>query len=80
MKRNLNEISALIKEQIKQYEHKVELLDTGKVLSIGDGVAMVYGLKNAMLSELVLFKNDVYGMILNIQKNEMSLWLEVSHI
>lgn len=69
MKRNLNEISALIKEQIKQYEHKVELLDTGKVLSIGDGVAMVYGLKNAMLSELVLFKNDVYGMILNLEED-----------
>ena len=69
MKRNLNEISALIKEQIKQYEHKVELLDTGKVLSIGDGVAMVDGVKNAMLRELVLFKNDVYGMILNLEED-----------
>ena len=69
MKRNMNEISALIKEQIKQYEHKVELLDTGKVLSIGDGVAMVYGLKNAMLSELVVFKNEIYGMILNLEED-----------
>ena len=75
MKRNLNEISALIKEQIKQYEHKVELLDTGKVLSIGDGVAMVYGLKNAMLSELVLFKNDVYGMILNLEEECVVVFL-----
>ncbi len=65
----MNEISALIKEQIKQYEHKVELLDTGKVLSIGDGVAMVYGLKNAMLSELVVFKNEIYGMILNLEED-----------
>ena len=69
MKINANEISALIKEQIKQYEHKLELLDTGKVISIGDGVAMVHGLKNAMLSELVLFKNDIYGMVLNLEED-----------
>ena len=61
-----SEISSLIKEQIKKYQHKIELLDTGKVISIGDGVAMVYGLKNAMLSELVVFPNDVYGMVLNL--------------
>lgn len=64
-----NEISALIKEQIKKYEHKMELLDTGKVISIGDGVATVHGLKNAMLSELVLFPNDVYGMVLNLEED-----------
>ncbi len=69
MKINANEISALIKQQIKQYEHKIELLDTGRVISIGDGVAMVHGLKNAMLSELVVFKNDIYGMVLNLEED-----------
>lgn len=64
-----NEISALIKEQIKKYEHKMELLDTGKVISIGDGVAMVHGLKNAMLSELVIFNDNIYGMILNLEED-----------
>lgn len=64
-----SEISSLIKEQIKKYQHKIELLDTGKVISIGDGVAMVYGLKNAMLSELVVFPNDVYGMVLNLEED-----------
>ena len=69
MKINHNEISALIKEQIKQYSHKLELLDTGKVMSIGDGVAVVHGLKNAMLSELVVFKDDIYGMVLNLEED-----------
>ena len=64
-----SEISSLIKEQIKKYQHKIELLDTGKVISIGDGVAMVYGLKNAMLSELVVFPNDVYGIVLNLEED-----------
>lgn len=69
MKINHNEISALIKEQIKQYSQKLELLDTGKVMSIGDGVAVVHGLKNAMLSELVVFKDDIYGMVLNLEED-----------
>ena len=46
-----NEISALIKQQIKKYKHKLELLDTGTVMSIGDGVATVHGLKNAMFGQ-----------------------------
>ena len=69
MKINHNEISTLIKEQIKQYSQKLELLDTGKVMSIGDGVAVVHGLKNAMLSELVVFKDDIYGMVLNLEED-----------
>ncbi len=68
-----NEISALIKEQIKKYQHKVELLDTGTVISVGDGVAMVHGLKNAMLSELVQFKNDIYGMILSLDEDAVGV-------
>ncbi|MCI5745910.1 MAG: F0F1 ATP synthase subunit alpha [Erysipelotrichaceae bacterium] len=68
-----NEISALIKEQIKKYQNKVELLDTGTVISVGDGVAMVHGLKNAMLSELVEFNNDVFGMILSLDEDSVGV-------
>ena len=68
-----NEISALIKQQIKRYQHKLELLDTGTVMTVGDGVAMVHGLNNAMLSELVLFKNDIYGMVLSLEEDSVGV-------
>ncbi|MCH5179694.1 MAG: F0F1 ATP synthase subunit alpha [Erysipelotrichales bacterium] len=68
-----NEISSLIKEQIKKYHHKMELLDTGKVISVGDGVAMIHGLENAMLSELVLFNNGIYGMVLSLEEDSVGV-------
>ena len=67
------EISALIKQQIKKYKHKLELLDTGTVMSIGDGVATVHGLKNAMLSELVLFSNGIFGMLLSLDEDSVGV-------
>ena len=68
-----NEISSLIKEQIKKYQHKMELLDKGKVISVGDGVAMIHGLENAMLSELVLFNNGIYGMVLSLEEDSVGV-------
>ena len=68
-----NEISALIKQQIKKYQHKLELLDTGSVTSVGDGVATVHGLKNAMLSELVTFSNGVMGMVLSLDEDSVGV-------
>ena len=68
-----NEISALIKQQIKKYQHKLELLDTGSVTSVGDGVATVHGLKNAMLSELVTFSNGVFGMVLSLDEDSVGV-------
>ena len=59
MKINANEISALIKEQIKNYQHKVDNSDVGSVVSVGDGIATIYGLEAAMIGELLLFPNDV---------------------
>ena len=73
MELKANEISALIKEQIKKYQHKLELLDTGSVMTVGDGVAMVHGLKNAMLSELVQFSNGVYGMVLSLDEDSVGV-------
>ncbi len=71
MKLNPNEISALIKEQIKRFEGQIESADVGTVISVGDGIASVYGLKNAMLGELLLFPNDVYGMVMNLNADDV---------
>lgn len=66
-----NEISALIKEQIKNYEHEIDTKDVGTVISVGDGIALIYGLDNAMLGELLVFPNDVYGMVLNLEPDHV---------
>jgi F-type H+-transporting ATPase subunit alpha len=71
MKVATGEISALIKEQIKSFEGAVESNDVGTVISVGDGIAMIYGLKNAMLGELLLFPHDVYGMVMNLNSDDV---------
>ena len=75
MKIKTNEISALIKEQIKHYEHKVDSSDVGTVISVGDGIALIYGLDQAMLGELLLFPNDVYGMVMNLESEHVGVVL-----
>ncbi len=66
-----DEISALIKEQIKHYNDVLESKDVGTVMTIGDGVSVVHGLDNAMLGELLLFPNDVYGMVMNLEEDSV---------
>lgn len=63
------EISSIIKNQIKNYENKIKLTDTGSVLNVGDGIASVYGLENAMSGELLEFPGQIYGMALNLEEN-----------
>ncbi len=67
MKINANEISALIKEQIKNYHREIDSSDVGTVITVGDGIALVYGLSEAMLGELLLFPNDIYGLVMNLE-------------
>ncbi|WP_075048895.1 F0F1 ATP synthase subunit alpha [Spiroplasma turonicum] len=67
MSLKINEISEVIKKQIKDYEKKIIESEEGKVASIGDGVALLYGLDNVMMGELLLFPNDIYGMVLNLE-------------
>ncbi len=62
------EISSIIKSQIKDYENKIKLTDTGSVLSVGDGIASVYGLENVMSGELLEFPGNIYGMALNLEE------------
>ena len=72
-----NEISALIKEQIKHYDDIIEQKDVGTVVTVGDGVSVIHGLDNAMLGELLLFPNDVYGMVMNLDEDSVGAVLLV---
>lgn len=65
------EISKLIKEQIRRYDDELEVGETGTVITIGDGISLVHGLKNAMSGELLLFPHDVYGMVLNLEEEHV---------
>ena len=67
----ISEISALIKEQIKKYSQDLETKSIGKVIKVGDGIALIYGLDDAMYGELLDFGNDVYGMTLNLEKDNV---------
>ncbi len=71
MKLRPEEISQIIKEEIKNYETELETVGIGTVLDVGDGIAHVYGLKNAMAGELLEFPNDVYGMVLNLEEDNI---------
>lgn len=66
-----DEISALIKEQIKHFQDQIESKDIGTVMSVGDGVTVIHGLDAAMLGELLLFPNDVYGMVMNLEEDSV---------
>lgn len=65
------EISVLIKEQIKKYEDHIETAEVGTVISVGDGIALVYGLDDAMSGELLEFTGGVYGMVLNLEEEHV---------
>ncbi len=62
------EISKIIKAQIKNYDESLEVSETGTIISVGDGIAMIHGLENAMAGELLQFPQDVYGMVLNLEE------------
>ena len=65
------EISSVIKEQIKNYQTKLETSDVGTVIQVADGIARVHGLENAMQGELLEFPGEVYGMVLNLEEDNV---------
>ncbi|MGD9249099.1 MAG: F0F1 ATP synthase subunit alpha, partial [Desulfobacteraceae bacterium] len=73
MELRAEEISQIIKEQITDYDKKVELSETGVVLSSGDGIARVYGLEKAMALELVEFPGGVIGLVLNLEEDNVGV-------
>lgn len=70
---NADEISALIKQQIDNYQAELEVNDVGTVIQVGDGIAHVYGLDNAMAGELVEFSNGVLGMAQNLEESNVGI-------
>lgn len=67
------EITQLIKRQLSNFENKIEVAETGSVINVGDGVAKIYGLANAMAGELVEFDNGVVGMVLNLEDENVGV-------
>lgn len=63
------EITSLIKKQIESYQDKIIQNDTGTVITVGDGIAKIYGLENCMSNELIQFNDDVYGIALNLEQD-----------
>lgn len=76
------EISAILKEQIERYQSEVEVSNVGSVIYVGDGIARVYGLRGAMAGELLEFPGGTYGMVLNLEEDNVGAVLlgEYSHI
>lgn len=69
------EISSVIKEQIKQYSTKLETSDIGTVIQVADGIARIHGLEKAMQGELLEFPGEVYGMVLNLEEDNVGVVL-----
>ncbi|HUT78595.1 MAG TPA: F0F1 ATP synthase subunit alpha [Polyangia bacterium] len=75
MQLRAEEISRIIKEQIEQYDRQVEVMETGTILTLGDGIARVYGLDGAMAGELLEFPHNVMGMVLNLEEDNVGVVL-----
>ncbi|MEA3428494.1 MAG: F0F1 ATP synthase subunit alpha, partial [Thermodesulfobacteriota bacterium] len=73
MELKAEEISQIIRKQITDYDKKVELSETGVVLSVGDGIARVYGLEKAMALELVEFPGNILGLVLNLEEDNVGV-------
>ncbi len=73
MKIKADEISSIIKEKIENFDLNVEIEETGKIISVADGVAKVYGLKNVMAGEMVEFENGEKGMTLNLEEASVGI-------
>ena len=71
MKIRAEEISQILKQQIKNYEARVSVAETGTILSVGDGIARIHGLENAMAGELLEFPGGVVGMVLNLEEDNV---------
>ena len=73
------EISSVIKEQIKQYTTKLETADVGTVIQVADGIARIHGLESAMQGELLEFPGEVYGMVMNLEEDNVGAVLLGDH-
>jgi F-type H+/Na+-transporting ATPase subunit alpha len=70
-----DEISAILKEQIKGFQYDLDMNEVGVVVEVGDGIARVFGLQDAMASEIAQFPHDIYGLILNLEEESVGIAL-----
>src|SRR5215831_4484071 len=70
-----DEITAILKQQLANYEKAIDVAEVGTVLSVGDGIARIYGLDKVMAGELVDFGHDIYGLTLNLEQDQVGVVL-----
>src|SRR5437879_7739741 len=70
-----DEISKILREQIENYEQAIAVDEVGAIISVGDGIARVYGLEKVMSGEMLAFPHDVYGIALNLEEEEVGVVL-----
>ena len=68
-----DEISSILKEQIRNYQSRIEMAETGTVITVGDGIARVYGLRSCMANELLRFEDGSFGMAQNLEEDTVSV-------
>src|SRR5512143_45682 len=73
MQLRAEEISNIIKQQIASYDKTVDVMETGSVLTVGDGIARIYGLGSAMAGELIAFEGGLMGMVLNLEEDNVGV-------
>lgn len=71
MKIRADEVSEILKNQIKNYNERVSVSDTGTILSVGDGIARIHGLRNAKAGEMLDFPGGLKGMVLNLEEDNV---------
>ena len=72
---NADEITALLRQQIENYDQEIQVDQVGTVISLGDGIARVHGLDKVMAGEMVQFPHDVYGLAMNLDESEVGVVL-----
>jgi len=72
MKINISEITNILKQEIRQYEAKLDVTKVGRVVEVGDGIARVYGLNDALAGEMLLFENDAIGEVFNLEEDSLA--------
>src|SRR5262245_10363116 len=70
-----DEITAILKQQLADYEKAIDVAEVGTVLSVGDGIARIYGLDKVMAGELVDFGHDIFGLALNLEQDQVGVVL-----
>ena len=66
------EVSSILQKEIEKYDTKLEMESVGTILQVGDGIARIWGLEDAMQSELLSFPNDIIGLVLNLEEDSVS--------